>query len=176
MHVGASLPGRTGARLARGRGRVVGDPPPPRPPPPVVVRSPHAHARVLGVDPAAAEALPGVLAVATGRQLQAGTNPLPEGWDTSVIGARRVDWYALAPERVRYVGEAVAAVVAEDRATAQQAADLVEVAYEPLPAVTDAARALEPGAPLVEPGWGTNVLLGQDFSAGDVEAAMAAAH
>src|SRR6266536_3186867 len=89
-----------------------------------------------------------------GRGLPGRTNALPEGWDTSVIGARRVDWYALAAERVRYVGEAVAAVVAADRPTAVAAAELVEVDYQPLPAVTDAHQALRPGAPLVEPAWG----------------------
>jgi carbon-monoxide dehydrogenase large subunit len=174
--VGRSVPGRTGTRLVRGRGAFVDDLRLPGTCHVVIVRSPHAHARVLAVDGERALALPGVVAVVAGSQLQAATSPLPEGWDTSVIGARRIDWYALAPERVRYVGEAVAAVVAEDRATAQRAADLVEVAYEPLPAVTAATTALEPGAPLVEPGWGTNVLLGQDFSAGDVDAAMATAH
>jgi carbon-monoxide dehydrogenase large subunit len=117
--------------------------------------------------------LPGVVAAFTGEDLVAATNPLPEGWDTSVVGANRVDWFALAPSRVRYVGEAVAAVVAEDRPTAQLAADLVEVTYRELPAVTDARAALEPSSPLVEPAWGDNLLLSQRFSAGDLEAAMA---
>jgi aerobic carbon-monoxide dehydrogenase large subunit len=173
--VGRPVPGRTGTRLVRGRGAFVDDVRLPGTCHVVVVRSPHAHARVLGVDTGRALATDGVVAVATGQEVRAATNPIPEGWDTSVIGARRVDWYALAPDRVRYVGEAVAAVVAEDRATAQQAADLVEVAYDPLPAVTSATSALEPGAPLVEPGWGDNLLLRQEFSAGDVAGAMAAA-
>jgi carbon-monoxide dehydrogenase large subunit len=173
--VGRAVPGRTGPRLARGRGVFVDDVRLPGTCHVVIVRSPHAHARILGVDTERAKAVAGVVTVVTGQQVKAATNPLPEGWDTSVIGARRVDWYALAPERVRYVGEAVAAVVAADRATAQQAADLVEVAWDPLPAVTDATRALAPGSPLVEPAWGDNVLLRQEFSAGDVAAAMAGA-
>ena len=173
--VGRPMPGRTGTRLVRGRGAFVDDVRLPGTCHVVVVRSPHAHARVLGVDTGRALAVDGVVAVATGQEVRAATNPIPEGWDTSVIGAKRVDWYALAADRVRYVGEAVAAVVAEDRATAQQAADLVEVAYDPLPAVTDAASALDPGSPLVEPAWGDNLLLRQEFSAGDVAEALAAA-
>jgi carbon-monoxide dehydrogenase large subunit len=173
VHVGAPLPGRTGARLVRGRGTFVDDVRLPDTCHAVIVRSPHAHARILGVDTAQAAALPGVVAVVTGEQIRAATNPLPEGWDTSVIGARRVDWYALAAERARYVGEAVAAVVATDRPTAQRAADLVDVAYEPLAAVTDAEAALAPGSALVEPDWGDNVLLAQRFAAGDAGEAIA---
>jgi carbon-monoxide dehydrogenase large subunit len=171
--VGRRLPGRTGARLARGRGRYVDDLRMEGTCAVAIVRSPHAHAAILQVGTSAALALPGVVAVFTGEDLAAATNPLPEGWDTSVVGAKRVDWYALAPERVRYVGEAVAAVVAEDRPTAQLAAELVEVAYRPLEAVTDARAALEPSSPLVEPDWGDNLLLSQRFEAGEVEAAMA---
>ncbi|HZD72133.1 MAG TPA: xanthine dehydrogenase family protein molybdopterin-binding subunit, partial [Actinomycetes bacterium] len=141
-----------------------------------IVRSPHASARVLRVGLEPALALPGVLAAVDGEEVRRHTNPIPEGWDTSVIGAKRVDWYALAAERVRYAGEAVAAVVATDRPTALRAAELVQVDYRPLPAVTDAERALRPGSPLVEPGWGDNLLLTQELTAGDVEAAMRRAH
>jgi carbon-monoxide dehydrogenase large subunit len=171
--VGRRLPGRTSARLARGRGRYVDDLRLEGTCSVAIVRSPHAHAAILAVDVSAALALPGVVAAFTGADLAAATSPLPEGWDTSVVGAKRVDWYALAPARVRYVGESVAAVVAEDRPTAQLAAELVEVTYRPLPAVTDARAALEPGSPLVEADWGDNLLLSQRFEAGDVEAAMA---
>ena len=173
--IGRSLPGRANARLARGRGRFVDDLRLHGTCHVAIVRSPHANARVLRVDLKAALALPGVVAAADGEEVRRRTNPIPEGWDTSVIGARRVDWYALAAERVRYVGEAVAVVVASDRPTALRAAELVEVDYQPLPAVTDAERALEPGSPLVEPAWGDNLLISQRFAAGDVERAMDAA-
>ena len=173
--VGRGLPGRANARLARGRGRFVDDLRPHGTCHVAIVRSPHANARVLGVDLKRALALPGVVAAVDGEEIRRRTNPIPEGWDTSVIEARRVDWYALAAERVRYVGEAVAAVVAADRPTAVAAAELVEVDYQPLPAVTDAHHALRPGAPLVEPAWGDNLLLTQEFAAGDVEDAMARA-
>ena len=174
--VGRPVPGRTSRRLARGRGQFVDDVRLDGTCSVVIVRSPHAAARILGVDAAGALALPGVVAVVTGEQIAAATKPLPEGWDTSVVGAKRVDWYALAPDRVRYAGEAVAAVVAEDRPTAQRAADLVEVEYEPVEAVTDAEAALRPGSALVEPEWGDNVLISQHFSAGDTDRALGSAH
>jgi carbon-monoxide dehydrogenase large subunit len=170
--VGRGLPGRANARLAGGRGRFVDDIRLRGTCHVAIVRSPHASAEVLKVDLEPALALPGVVAAVDGAEIRRRTNPIPEGWDTSVIGARRVDWYALAAERVRYVGEAVAAVVATDRHTAVQAAEAVEVEYQPLPAVTSAGQALDPGAPLVEPGWDDNLLLTQRFAAGDVDGAM----
>ncbi|HEX8863453.1 MAG TPA: xanthine dehydrogenase family protein molybdopterin-binding subunit [Actinomycetes bacterium] len=173
--VGRGLPARANARLARGRGRFVDDVRLPGTCHVAIVRSPHASAEVLEVDLEPALALPGVVAAVDGAEIRRRTRPIPEGWDTLVIGARRVDWYALAAERVRYLGEAVAAVVASDRHTAIQAAEAVEVRYQPLPAVTSAERALEPGAPLVEPAWGDNLLLTQEFDAGDVDAALARA-
>ncbi|HET7528067.1 MAG TPA: xanthine dehydrogenase family protein, partial [Burkholderiaceae bacterium] len=119
----------------------------------VFVRSPHAHARIASIDAAAASKMPGVAAVFTGAQLvQAGVKPLPvvvpfkrpDGSD--VVTAPRC---ALAHERARFVGEAVAMVVAASRDAARAAADAVVVEYEELPAVTDAAAALKPGAPRV---------------------------
>ena len=118
----------------------------------VFVRSPHAHARIAAIDAAAALALPGVLAVYTGAELvAAGVKPLaapppafkrPDG-TPSASSPRR----ALAHEVVRYVGEAVAAVVAETREAAVDAAEAVMVDYEELPAVTTLEAAMTPGAP-----------------------------
>ena len=85
-----------------------------------------------------------------------------------MVGAKRVDWYALCPGRVRYVGEAVAAVVAVDRASATLAAARVDVDYEVLPPVTTAAAALVDGSTLVEPSWGDNVRFSQRFVEGQV--------
>lgn len=103
-----------------------------------IVRSPHPHARILAVDVGGALAVPGVRCVLTGSEV-------PRG----LFGRRVRDMPILARERVRFVGEAVAAVVAETRPQAESAARLVRVEYEPLPWVADAERALEPGAPLV---------------------------
>ncbi|HEY6353786.1 MAG TPA: xanthine dehydrogenase family protein molybdopterin-binding subunit, partial [Burkholderiaceae bacterium] len=127
----------------------------------VFVRSPHAHARIVVIDSAAALAMPGVAAVFTGAQLvQAGVKPLPvvvpfkraDGSDV-VTAPRR----ALAHERARFAGEAVAMVVASSRDAARAAANALVVEYEELPAVTDAVAALEPAAPRVVEGLADNV-------------------
>jgi carbon-monoxide dehydrogenase large subunit len=164
--VGRSLPGRTNRRLARGKARFVADVAPAGLLHVAIVRSPHAHALVRGWNTVAAAAMPGVVCVVTGEEIRSRTAPLPEGWDTARAGAKRVDWYALCAARVRYVGEAVAAVVAEDRATAFRAAALVEVDYEVLEAVTSAVSGLAPQAPLVAPAWGDNVLFSERFREG----------
>ena len=98
----------------------------------------------------------------TGREVAESMNPIPEAWDTAEIGAKGVHWYALASDRVRYVGEVVAAVVAEDRWTAYAALDVIVVDYEELPVVTDPTRRWS-RAPLVEPDWGDNLLISRDF-------------
>src|SRR6266545_4339659 len=136
---------------------------------------PHPEERITSIDTSAAEALEGVLYVMTGEEARSAMRPIPEAWNTREIGAKGVRWYALTPDRVRYVGEAIAAVVAEDKYTATRARDLIDVSYEVLPAVTDPERALEPGSPLVEPDWGDNLLISRDWRAGDVEAALAGA-
>jgi aerobic carbon-monoxide dehydrogenase large subunit len=168
--VGRSIPGQANRRLARGRGTYVADVTVPGMLHVAIVRSPHAHALIRGVDTAAAAALPGVACVVTGAEIAERTDPLPEGWDSARAGARRVDWYALCLDRARYVGEAVAAVAAIDRATAFAAAGLVDVDYQPTPALTSAAAALAPGAARVAPQWQDNVLLAERFSDGAMPA------
>ncbi|HEX6708296.1 MAG TPA: xanthine dehydrogenase family protein molybdopterin-binding subunit [Albitalea sp.] len=125
------------------------------------VRSPHAHARIASVDVSGATAVPGVLAVYTGAELaQAGVKPIP-----TVQGFKRADGSdgagppqrALAHEFVRFVGEPVAAVVAETREAARDAAEAVFVDYEDLPAVVDPVRAIAAGAPVVWPQAPDNV-------------------
>ena len=174
-YIGQRQPGLTSRRLAAGHGTYVGDIELPDMLAMAVLRSPHASARIASVDTARAAALPGVRYVVTGAEIHERTHPIPEGWDTSTINANGVSWYALCLDRVRYVGEAVAAVVADDRWTAQLALAEIDVDYEVLPEVTDPEAALEPGAPLVEPAWGSNVRVVRDLRAGDVTAARAAA-
>ena len=174
-YVGKDEVGRTNRQLVAGRGTYVDDIHLPGTTYLAILRSPHAHARIRGIDAKAAEALPGVLGVVTGAEIREHTNPIPEGWDTAAVGAKAVRWYALCPDRARYVGEAVAAVVAEDPHTAARAVGLIEVDWEPLPAVADAEAALAPGAPLVEPDWGDNVRIRRDLRAGDPDAAFAGA-
>ncbi len=123
-----------------------------------------AHARIVRLDPAPALAVPGVVAVLTAADVP-----------FNRYGLIDADQEVLCSERVRYAGDRVALVVAESAAAASAAAALVEVVYEDLPAVGDALGALAPGAPLVHPERGTNVLLHQKIRKGDAEAAFAAA-
>ena len=126
-HVGRSYPGLTNRRLATGNGEYVSDLRLPDMAYLAVLRSPHAHARIKSVDTSAAHAAPGVIYVMVGTEAKENMRPIPEGWNTKAIGAKGIEWYALAPDRVRYAGEAVAAVVATDRNAAYHARNLISV-------------------------------------------------
>src|SRR5688572_8720174 len=120
------------------------------------VRSPHAHARIRSIDLAAARGHPGVVAVYTGKDLaDAGVNGIPVGW--LLQGLKPSNHHAIAVEKVHYVGEAVAVIVAESAYAACDAAELVVVDYDPLPAVADAEQALAKGAPAVRDDGSDNV-------------------
>ncbi|MGC1818556.1 MAG: xanthine dehydrogenase family protein molybdopterin-binding subunit [Casimicrobiaceae bacterium] len=115
------------------------------------LRSPHAHAKIRSIDTSKAKAAPGVVAVYTGADLE-GVNGLPCGWlITSVDGTpmKEPPHPVLAKGKVRYVGDHVALVVAETRSQAKDAAELIEVDYEALPAVVNPVDALKPGAPQI---------------------------
>jgi len=140
-----------------------------------VVRSPYAHARIRSVDVSGALAHRGVVIAYSGADLA-------EDWHTSLPCAwlptedtNQPNHRPLAVDKVRYVGDGVALVVAESRAAAQDAAELVVVDYEPLPAVVDPEAALADGAPLVHDEFGTNRCYTWPLVGGDVEAAFAAA-
>ncbi len=167
-------------RFLTGRGRYVGDIRLEGQAAAVLVRSPHAHADVTAVDRTDAEKAPGVLAVFTAADLAAdGIGPIPcaaamEGRDgrPCFVPPR----WPLARDRVRHVGDPVALVVAETEDLARDAADLARVAYAPLPANTDTARAMDADAPRLWDGAPRNVCV--DWEAGDAaatEAAFAAA-
>ena len=158
-HIGTAHVGLTNRELAAGRGTFVNDIQMPGMTYLVVLRSVFAHARIVYVDTRAALAVEGVLAVLTGQDAKQVFNPIPEGWNTAEVGAKRVDWYPLVSDRVRYVGEAVAAVVAESKHVAQLASRLIEVEYEQLDAVTDPEAAMQAGSSLVEPAWATTCSL-----------------
>src|SRR6266571_8223210 len=111
-----------------------------------VLRSPYAHARIRGIDASRATALPGVVGVFTGRDFEH-LNPLPCAWQAAGTENFVVTPRALEPERATFTGAGVAAVVAETRALAEDALELIDVDWEPLDAVVDAERATEPGAP-----------------------------
>src|SRR6266478_3221534 len=145
---GASIKRREDPRFITGRGTFVDDVRIPGTTCAAFVRSPHAHAKIKSIDASAAKKLKGVLAVYTGKDLvDSGVKPIPVGW--LLPGLKIPPRHALAVDRARYMGEAVAVVIAENPYVARDAVDLVEVDYEPLPAVADAAKALQPGAPAV---------------------------
>ncbi len=134
-----------------------------------VVRSPHAAARILGIRTAAALEKPGVAAVFTGADIQ---NLCPVPCAASLPGLRVPRHHLLAQDRVYFVGHPVAVVVATDRYLARDAAELVEVEYEPLDAVADPEKALAAGAPAVHPEWPDNIAFTFRQEGGDVEEAF----
>ncbi len=134
-----------------------------------IVRSPHAAARIKGIDAKAALELPGVVAVFTGADTK-DVGPVPCG--ASLPGLRVPHHYILAIDRVYFVGHPVAVVVASDRYIARDAADLIEVDYEPLPAVADPEKALAPGAPAVHPEWPDNIAFTYQQKGGDTDEAF----
>jgi carbon-monoxide dehydrogenase large subunit len=135
----------------------------------MIVRSPHAAARIRGIDTHQARALGGVAAVFTGADVRH-LGPVPTA--ASLPGLRVPHHHLLAQDRVYYQGHPVAVVVATDRYVARDAADLIEVDYEPLPAVADPEKALAPGAAAVHPEWPDNVAFTYHQEGGDVEAAF----
>jgi carbon-monoxide dehydrogenase large subunit len=150
--IGAALRRREDGPLLLGRGRFVADLDAPHALHVAFVRSPHAHARIERIDSALALALPGVVAVRTGTDLaRAGVQPMRALWSLQTPDGpmREPPRRALALDRVRFVGEAVAMVLAESRLAALDAAEAVAVDYQPLPAVADTRDAVRADAPLV---------------------------
>jgi 2-furoyl-CoA dehydrogenase large subunit len=163
-YIGAKRRAKEHPRFVTGRGRYVADIALAGMKHIALVASPHASARILSIRSEAALATPGVLYVLTGEEFRAGTDSLLIGVD-----APKVTRWALAGGVVRYAGEWVAAVVADTRAIAEDAAELVEVEYDPLPHVIEAETALHSGAPLVHPAHGSNVLYQRKFVWGPVQ-------
>jgi carbon-monoxide dehydrogenase large subunit len=176
-YVGKSVPGKHDPLLVAGKGQYAADVSLPDMGWMAVLRSPTAHARITSIDVEAARRHPGVRLVVTGKDILQHTIPIPQTLDPRSLGGNGIDVHCLAIDQVRYVGEAVAAVVADDRYTAAEALDLIQVEYDDLPPVVDAEKALEPNAPLIYPEWKTNRMLHVHFQGGDVHAAFArAAH
>lgn len=136
-----------------------------------VLRSPHAHAELVSIDASAALSQPGVRAVLTGEDVRRWSQPF-------VVGVKQpMQHWALAVDRVRYSGEPVAVVVAEDRYLAEDALEAIRVEYRVLGAVVDIERACEADAPVLHDAVGTNVISDRSFRYGDPEAAFeGAAH
>jgi len=181
-YFGAAVRRREDPRFLRGEGRFLDD---------VRVagllhvaflRSPYAHAMIRAIRTERARAAPGVVAVFTFADLESWMKPLPlfgappPGLAAAIaFEIRQAPQFALCRDRARYVGEIVAMVVAESRARAEDAAEAIEVDWQPRSVVTDMRQAAEPGTPLVHEAWGTNVGVGFTHAIGDVEAAFARA-
>ncbi len=168
--IGRSVPRVEDGRLLTGRGAFIDDHPP------VaglfhaaIVRSPHAHARIRGWDARAALAMEGVVGVVTGADVARACKPFGVGVTAPI------HYYPAATDKVRFVGEPVAVVVARDRYLAEDAAEAVVVDYEPLPAVVDVEKALEPGAPILHEAVGSNLAGHRRLVYGDPDRAFAEA-
>ncbi len=177
--IGAHVKRKEDPRLISGKGAYVGDLRLPGLHHVAFVRSPYAHARIGGIDTAAASQIPGVVAVVTGRDLPPLSGPIPmaaggEGGGATV--PKEHTHYALSIDRVRHVGEAVAAVIAASPAAAADAAAAVVVDWEPLPAVVDMEEAAREDAPKLYDSARNNIDHVWRRVAGDVDAAFASAH
>jgi hypothetical protein len=149
------------ADLLLGRGRFGDDLPVPRGTlHAAILRSPHAHAELLSVDAAAALAMPGVACVVTGEDAQRWTRPFAVAVKTAM------QQWCMAVDRVRYVGEPVAVVLARDRYIAEDAVEQIAVEYRPLPAVVDPEAAALSEAPLLHPAVGSNIVSDRSFRYG----------
>ena len=141
-----------------------------------VVRSPYAHAKIKAIRTKKAAAMDGVLGVFTGRDMKdAGFGPIPCAWVVPGSNAKTPPYPPIALDVVRYVGNAVAIVVATDRYVARDAAEAVEVDYEPLPVVVDAKKATEKGRPQLHADVPNNLAFTWTVAGGDVDAAFKAA-
>ncbi len=169
-YVGRPVPRVEDARLVRGLGRYVDDLTLPGMLYLGFVRSPHAHARIRGIETARARTAPGVVAVVTADDLGGAIGPVPCA--AQIPDMRPAPRPVLAADRVRFVGEAVAAVVASDRYALRDALELVEVDYEPLPAVVELEKALRRGAPRVHEQHPDNIAYRWQLEGGDLKDAF----
>jgi len=172
--IGRALPRREDRRLLLGRGRFHDDIELPGDTlHAVFLRSPHPHARIRRIDAAAALALPGVAAVLTGAEINAAV--APQRVAPPIPGHLPVETPAMPAETARLVGDPVALILAERRAIAEDAAELVVVEWEPLPAIASVAQAAAPGAALVDPTVPGNRVARQRVATPGLEAAFARA-
>ena len=167
-HIGAPLPRKEDMRFLTGHGGYVDDIEIPGALHACFVRSPHPHAKILSIGMEAARKTPGVFAVYAGKDLAQWTTPLRMA--PPIEGLHPVEMTTLPIDKVRFHGDPVACVIAETRYVAEDAAELVEVDYEPLPAVANLEQALLENAPKVDESLPSNLVSIQKFRTGDPEA------
>ncbi len=173
--VGQALKRREDPKLITGHGNYLDDIKLPGMLHAVLLRSPYAHANIRSIDTSKAKAHPGVVGVFTGEDMM-DIAAMPAAWQAGGVKNNPVTTRALAVGKVTFVGDPVAVVVAADRYVARDAADLIEVDYEPLPVVVDARAAVQPGAPQIHEAAPNNVVF--EWECGDkakTDAAFASA-
>jgi len=173
-YIGKSIPRANAKRLLQGRGAYTDDLRFPRLAHVVFYRSPHAHARIAHLDLSKAKQQPGVIAVFDGRAIAEYCTP----WVavlSHLKGLKSAPQHAVAIERACWQGEAVAAIIAETRAQAEDALQVVEAEWEELPVLTDMEVALDPATPVIHPDLGDNLCFGREVDTGAVDDAFAKA-
>ncbi|TVP96678.1 MAG: xanthine dehydrogenase family protein molybdopterin-binding subunit [Roseinatronobacter sp.] len=165
-YIGRTVPRPNARRLVEGRGRYVDDIVLPRMLHAVFLRSPYAHARIQSINTDTARAAPGVRGVFTGVDLAEHCTPWVAVLE-HLKGLKSAPQHPIAVDRATWTGEAVAAVVADTRAQAEEAAALIEVDYEPLQPVTDMRTALDPETPVLHPDLGDNLTFQREHVSGD---------
>jgi carbon-monoxide dehydrogenase large subunit len=173
--IGQSIKRREDPRLITGEAKYLDDIQLPGMAHAAILRSPYAHARIVSIDVSKAQALEGVIAVYTGADFM-DINPLPCAWQAGGVKNNVNTPRVLAVDKVTFTGAGVAVVVAENRYIAEDALNLIEVEWEPLPVVVDARKAVEPGAPQIHENAPNNIVL--EWECGEqaaVDAALAEA-
>src|SRR5947207_13887490 len=135
-----------------------------------ITRSIHAHARIKGIDISRAQKLPGVVAVVLGEEVAVHCGPIPCA--ASIPDMKNAQRHLLAIGKVRFVGEPIAAVVAENKYIARDAADLIEIDYEPIAAVVDPEKAMDPASPRLYEEFSDNIAFNFGFESGSTEEAF----
>lgn len=169
--IGARTSSKEGPRHVTGRGLYTDDFMLPGMLHAMVLRSPHAHAKINGVDPGEALTNPNVMAVVTPDEVKRLTKPFRPGRYAAGL-KRPIDEYAGAIDKVRYVGEPIGAVAARDRASAEDALELIQVDYEPLRPVVDVREAIKPSAATLFDELGSNLAWSGSLQYGDIDAAF----
>ncbi|MFN8984378.1 MAG: xanthine dehydrogenase family protein molybdopterin-binding subunit [Alphaproteobacteria bacterium] len=174
-YIGRSVPRPNVPKLVQGRATYTDDVTLPRMLHAAFLRSPHAHAKISTIDTAPAKAVPGVIRVFTGHDLATFCDPWVATLD-HLKGMKSAPQYPLPLHRATWQGEPIVAVVAESRAAAEDGVAALQVEFEALPAQTDMETALAPGAVVIHPELGDNLVFTRTAETGDVAAAFAAAH
>jgi carbon-monoxide dehydrogenase large subunit len=169
--IGERVTRKEDSRFLTGGGRYLADIQPEGLEHAAILRSPVAHAKIVAIDTTAARELPGVTGVFTVADIKRHCRPLSH--QLPLPGIRPLEWYPLAEDKVRYAGEPIAVVVAEDRYIAEDALELIELDLEELDAVTDVRVTLadedEPSSPLLFEEWGSNIFYAGAFANGDFD-------